>query len=70
MALKFSINSSPKLCIFATTSYLPPERWQHNLEHGSVVLLYHPCLDNTQLTQVCLKSALGLSRHTAVSAAQ
>ena len=25
--------------------YLPPERWQHNLEHGVVVLLYHPCLN-------------------------
>lgn len=24
-------------------SYLPPERWLHNLEHGGVALLYHPC---------------------------
>ena len=20
------------------------QRWQHNLEHGTVVVLYHPCL--------------------------
>ena len=23
--------------------YLPPQRWLHSLEHGAVVLLYHPC---------------------------
>lgn len=25
--------------------YLPPQRWVHNLEHGGVALLYHPCAD-------------------------
>ena len=24
-------------------SYLPPQRWLHNLEHGGIALLYHPC---------------------------
>lgn len=24
-------------------TYLPPQRWIHNLEHGGIVLLYHPC---------------------------
>jgi hypothetical protein len=23
--------------------YLPPQRWIHNMEHGGVVALYHPC---------------------------
>jgi len=23
--------------------YLPPQTWIHNLEHGGVALLYHPC---------------------------
>jgi len=23
--------------------YLPAQRWIHNLEHGAVVMLYHPC---------------------------
>jgi len=26
-------------------SFLPPQRWLHNLEHGGVALLYDPCLD-------------------------
>ncbi len=25
--------------------FLPPQRWLHNLEHGGVALLYHPCVD-------------------------
>lgn len=24
-------------------NYLPPQRWLHNLEHGAIVMLYHPC---------------------------
>lgn len=23
--------------------YVPPQRWLHNIEHGAVVMLYHPC---------------------------
>ncbi len=25
-------------------SYLPPQRWLHNAEHGGIVLLYDPCV--------------------------
>lgn len=25
--------------------YLPPQRWVHNLEHGGIAFLYHPCAD-------------------------
>jgi len=35
----------PVWASFGMYRYLPPERWQHNLEHGVVVLLYHPCLN-------------------------
>lgn len=35
----------PVWASFGRYRYLPPERWQHNLEHGVVVLLYHPCLN-------------------------
>ena len=37
------------------------ERWQHNLEHGSIVVLYHPCLASHHVISVislvssCLK---------------
>lgn len=24
-------------------SWIPPERWLHNLEHGGIAFLYHPC---------------------------
>ena len=24
-------------------SYLSPTRWLHNLEHGGIAILYHPC---------------------------
>ena len=26
-------------------AFLPPQRWLHNLEHGGVAFLYHPCAD-------------------------
>lgn len=29
--------------------YLPPQRWLHNIEHGAIVLLYHPCSDTEQV---------------------
>ena len=25
--------------------FMPPQRWLHNLEHGGVAILYHPCAD-------------------------
>merc|ERR1719233_1309134 len=37
---------------FGEYEYCPPERYQHNIEHGSVVMLYHPCLDKKQVTMV------------------
>lgn len=27
--------------------YMPPQRYIHNLEHGGVVLLYHPCVESS-----------------------
>lgn len=29
--------------------YLPPQRWLHNVEHGAIVALYHPCADPDQV---------------------
>jgi len=33
----------PNWAIFGEYLYLPEQRWLHNLEHGSIILLYHPC---------------------------
>jgi len=29
--------------------FLPPQRWMHNNEHGGLIVLYHPCLDEESL---------------------
>lgn len=31
--------------------YLPPQRWLHNVEHGAIVALYHPCADPDQVCE-------------------
>lgn len=28
---------------FGEYQFVPPQRWLHNIEHGAVVMLYHPC---------------------------
>jgi len=32
--------------------YLPVERWLHNVEHGAVVALYHPCANKDQIERM------------------
>ncbi|XP_043223745.1 uncharacterized protein LOC122382458 isoform X1 [Amphibalanus amphitrite] len=32
--------------------YLPPQRWLHNIEHGAIVMLYHPCADSTEVDKL------------------
>lgn len=29
--------------VFGEYRYVPPQRWLHNIEHGAIVMLYHPC---------------------------
>jgi hypothetical protein len=31
---------------------LPPQRWLHNLEHGAIAFLYHPCAPTEQIDQL------------------
>jgi len=31
---------------FGEYKFVPPQRWLHNIEHGAVVMLYHPCAHN------------------------
>lgn len=32
--------------------YVPPQRWLHNIEHGAVVMLYHPCAPYSQVERL------------------
>jgi hypothetical protein len=31
---------------------LPPQRWLHNLEHGGMAVLYHPCAPQSVLDEL------------------
>jgi hypothetical protein len=33
-------------------TFLPTQRWLHNLEHGAIVLLYHPCSNQNLVAQL------------------
>jgi len=33
-------------------SFLPPQRWLHSVEHGAVVMLYHPCAPEDLVDQL------------------
>lgn len=33
-------------------SYVPVQRWLHTLEHGGVVMLYHPCAEKAQVDEL------------------
>lgn len=33
--------------MFGEYQFVPPQRWLHNIEHGAVVMLYHPCTHHT-----------------------
>lgn len=35
--------------VYGEYSYVPVQRWLHNLEHGAIVATYHPCVNQRQL---------------------
>ena len=37
----------PQWACWGEYSFLPATRWLHNLEHGGIALLYHPCAPQT-----------------------
>merc|ERR1712096_335536 len=37
---------------FGEYQFVPPQRWFHNIEHGAVVMLYHPCAHPTMVEQL------------------
>ncbi|XP_034949498.1 uncharacterized protein [Chelonus insularis] len=38
--------------MYGEYKYLPRQRWIHSLEHGAVVMLYHPCVNPDELKQL------------------
>lgn len=43
--------------------YVPPQRWLHNVEHGAIVMLYHPCANFNQVEQLKMLVKNCLYRH-------
>lgn len=37
---------------FGEYKFVPPQRWLHNIEHGAVVMLYHPCAHHTMVNKL------------------
>ncbi|XP_066245223.1 uncharacterized protein [Euwallacea similis] len=40
----------PLWAVYGEYNFLPKQRWLHNLEHGAVVMLYHPCANLNEIT--------------------
>lgn len=38
--------------VFGEYQFVPPQRWLHNIEHGAVVMLYHPCAHPAMVSQL------------------
>uniref|UniRef100_A0A0M3I582 DUF3105 domain-containing protein n=1 Tax=Ascaris lumbricoides TaxID=6252 RepID=A0A0M3I582_ASCLU len=42
----------PNWAVYGEYLFLPPQRWLHNLEHGAIVMLYHPCADSDEVDKL------------------
>ncbi|KZS16966.1 Uncharacterized protein APZ42_017613 [Daphnia magna] len=38
--------------IFGEYQFVPPQRWLHNIEHGAIVMLYHPCAEPSEILKL------------------
>lgn len=47
----FSGAHRPVWPVYGEYSYVPVQRWIHNLEHGAIVAAYHPCVNQRQLNE-------------------
>lgn len=48
----FSGSHRPLWPKYGEYAYVPPQRWIHNLEHGAIVALYHPCANQQEVTKL------------------
>ncbi|PRD36543.1 UNVERIFIED_CONTAM: hypothetical protein NCL1_08408 [Trichonephila clavipes] len=45
-------NHRPLWPVYGEYIFVPPQRWLHNLEHGAVVMLYHPCAEPREVEKL------------------
>ncbi|XP_046642456.1 uncharacterized protein LOC124327531 [Daphnia pulicaria] len=38
--------------IFGEYQFVPPQRWLHNVEHGAIIMLYHPCAEPSEILKL------------------
>nr|XP_012225307.1 PREDICTED: uncharacterized protein LOC105673903 [Linepithema humile] len=38
--------------VYGEYKYVPKQRWLHNLEHGAIVMLYHPCANPLEVNRL------------------
>ncbi|KAM4700801.1 tumor protein p53-inducible protein 13 [Discoglossus pictus] len=53
----------PKLAKYGEYVYCPPQRWVHNLQHGGVAFLYHPCVHPQQKEALSLIARTCMYKH-------
>lgn len=56
-------NHRPNWARYGEYLYVPEQRWLHNLEHGAIILLYHPCVNQAELNRLRSIVANCLYRH-------
>ncbi|XP_033355164.1 uncharacterized protein LOC117236380 [Bombus vosnesenskii] len=49
--------------IYGEYKFLPKQRWLHNLEHGAIVALYHPCANPMEVRRLKSLVSTCLRRH-------
>lgn len=53
----------PLWAAYGEYEFVPPQRWLHNIEHGSIVMLYHPCANKDQVFKLKTLLTNCLYRH-------
>lgn len=49
--------------VYGEYKYLPKQRWLHSLEHGAIVMLYHPCANPLEVKRLKTLVTSCLRRH-------
>ncbi|XP_046466007.1 uncharacterized protein [Neodiprion pinetum] len=49
--------------VYGEYQFLPRQRWIHSLEHGAIVMLYHPCANSLEIKRLKKLVAGCLRRH-------